>query len=54
MSKDLKNRIRVCNTLDKRTIFLLRQLSKQLDIPMSRFFDEAIYEDIYEFCEGDC
>lgn len=48
---DLKNRVRVCNTLDKRTILLLQQLSKQLKTPMSRLLDEAIYDLVKKYQE---
>ncbi len=49
MKNDLKTRIRVSNTLDKRTVLLLQQLSKQLKIPMSRLLDEAIYDLVQKY-----
>lgn len=42
MSSDLKNRVRFTNTLDKKRLKQLQQLSKETMIPMSRLLDRGI------------
>jgi hypothetical protein len=38
----LKNRIRLCNSVDKEPFEKLQELSKKTDIPMSKLLDRAI------------
>ena len=38
----LKNRIRLCNSIDKELFEKLQELSKETDIPMSKLLDRAI------------
>lgn len=38
----LKNRIRLCNSVDKELFYKFQELSKKTDIPMSKLLDRAI------------
>ncbi len=49
MPNDLKNRIRISSSLDKRTIYFLKQLSKQLKTPMSKLLDEAVFDLVQKY-----
>jgi Ribbon-helix-helix domain len=44
---DLKTRTRIGNTLDTKLLKLLKELSKDTRIPMSRLLDEAV-EDLIQ------